>query len=117
MKRVWWVILIIGLLDSCIHAPVIPQQEISFRSDVQPIIAGNCQQSGCHGSTDFQKFPLVTYDDVIKNGEIKSGDANHSKLYKVLNGNDDDLMPPSGKLTVKQLYTIEFWIDQGAKNN
>lgn len=89
---------------------------ISFKDHVQPIIAGNCTAAECHPATGGE-FPLVSYNDVITNGEIKDGGG---ELIEVLKETDEDERmpkPPSPALSADQIKIIELWITQGAKNN
>jgi hypothetical protein len=107
----------IASLNACKHdypEPVAPT--ISFKDHVQPIITGNCTAAECHPATGGE-FPLVSYNDVIANGEIKDGGG---ELIEVLKETDDDERmprPPSPPLTADQIQIIELWITQGAKNN
>jgi mono/diheme cytochrome c family protein len=104
---------------SCRHQPVLPDRQISFSSEVMPILAGNCTQSGCHGSNGGE-FELLTYDDVMKDGRVVAGDAHHSKIYTSItatSGEDQMPQPPNSPLTSEQVQTIFTWIMQGAKNN
>jgi hypothetical protein len=92
---------------------------VSFKEHVQPIINGNCSAAECHPATGGE-FPLVSYNDVIKNGEIKEGNGKDSELIKVLKETDDSERmppPPSAPLTANQIQIIELWVTQGAKNN
>ena len=92
---------------------------ISFKEHVQPIITGNCTAAECHPATGGE-FPLVSYNDVIVNGEIKEGKGTDVELIKVIKStSDDDRMPqpPSSPLTENQIKIIELWVEQGAKNN
>lgn len=109
-----------GLISGCKHdypEPAAP--EISFSKHVQPIITGSCTAAECHPATGGE-FPLDTYSNIIKHGEIKLADADDSKLLEVLKTTDnDDRMPrpPAPPLTSSQIQIIELWIKQGAKNN
>ena len=108
------------LLGSCTHNPDLESiRDISFSSDIQPIIAGNCTQSGCHNDQGDSEFSLITYDDVINNGEVRAGNANGSKLYKAISNHSDKIMPPppSLELSSDQIKLVYIWIEQGAKNN
>jgi uncharacterized membrane protein len=104
------------MFASCAHEAVIPNSpEISFSTDVQGIIIGNCTQSGCHASgSDHESFSLVTYDDVMK--IVSPGNARNSRLYESIKQKS---MPPSSaaSLTDQQIKYIYLWIEQGAKNN
>jgi len=121
-KIIFPILLFIALagINACKHpSPEQEGPEISFKEHVQPIIGGNCTAAGCHPATGGE-FSLVSYSDVIKNGEIKEGDGKNSKLVEVLKETDnDDRMPrpPSEPLTANQIQIIELWITQGAKNN
>jgi hypothetical protein len=108
------------LLWSCTHEGNVDDvREIHFSSDIQPLIAANCSQAGCHSSTGDGEFSLIGYDNVIENGDVKAGDAHGSKLYKVVSNNDDDIMPPApaDPLNTDQIKLLYIWIEQGAKNN
>ena len=66
------VILFSFAATSCRNTPVIPESPvISFSSDLEPILAGNCQMSGCHGSSngggEERARPLDTYSNVMSN--------------------------------------------------
>ena len=114
-------ICLLLLLNSCKHNTDLASiGEISFSSYIQPIIAGNCTQSGCHNSQGDSKFSLVTYNDVISNGDIKEGDARGSKFYQVIsNHSGENPMPPSPlpMRSSDQIKLVYIWIEQGAKNN
>ena len=104
-------------INACKHdypEPVAPT--ISFKDHVQPIITGNCTAAECHPATGGE-FPLLSYNDVITNGEIKDGGG---ELIEVLKETDEDERmpkPPSPALSADQIKIIELWITQGAKNN
>jgi hypothetical protein len=107
-------------LNACKHESPVPEgPEISFQKHVQPIITGNCTAAGCHPATGGE-FSLVSYNDVIKNGEIKEGNGKDSELIEVIKETDDNKRmppPPSPSLTANQIQIIELWVAQGAKNN
>jgi hypothetical protein len=106
-------------INACKHdypEPVAPT--ISFKEHVQPIITGNCTAAGCHPATGGE-FPLVSYNDIITNGEIKDK-GEESELIEVLKETDEsERMPksPNPPLSANQIQIIELWINQGAKNN
>lgn len=93
-------------------------REVSYANEIAPIIGSNCSASGCHGSANYVKFSLSTYDQLI-NGGISAGSPNTSKLYNSLISLGDDVMPkkPFKELTEKQIQLIYVWIGQGTKNN
>jgi len=103
-------------LVSCKNVPIIPDTPaVSFKSDIQPILIGNCTESGCHSSTHPREFSLITYDDVTQVGV--------DKIYQVITGKGIqgmfNMMPPSSKkpLNDQQVTTIYLWIQQGYQNN
>ena len=107
-------------LLSCKHdADVAENPQISYGINVKPIIAANCAYSGCHSATNFQRFSLATYNDVIINGEVSGKDAINTRLYKSMVGRGAEIMPPSPKspLSDIQIKTVLLWLKQGAKNN
>lgn len=93
---------------------------IYFEKDVLPIITSNCAYSGCHNAASHKDGVILdNYNNVIKTGKIKSGNASGSKFYQVMVDTDPkDVMPPppATKLTSQQLKIISDWINQGAKN-
>ncbi len=78
--------------------------EVSFASQVKPIIDTNCQISGCHGS-NASTPSFATYTQVKANAEnIKSKTS-------------AKVMPPTGPLSDSNIKLISDWVDQGAPNN
>jgi hypothetical protein len=101
--------------QACKHpADLSAVPEISFSGQIQPLIIANCSKSGCHGESAYERFPLTTYDEIIRDGQVIPGQAHGSNLYDViLNGT----MPQDGKLSNETIQLIYVWIEQGAKNN
>jgi hypothetical protein len=78
--------------------------EVSFASQVKPIIDTNCQVSGCHGNN--ASLPsFATYTQVKAN-------ANNIKTKT-----STKVMPPTGPLSDNNIKLISDWVDQGAPNN
>lgn len=79
-------------------------QEVSYASQIRPIIDNNCQLSNCHG--DNPGLPSwATYNDVLaKASDIKIRTSNKT-------------MPPGGPLADDEIKLIADWVDQGAPNN
>lgn len=93
---------------------------VHYQADIAPIISSNCTFSGCHGLVNTEKFNLTGYDQLIKNGDVKSGSPEQSNLYQVINTfNKNKIMPasPYSRLNDAQIELIYVWIGQGAKNN
>ena len=117
---IFLVIAAAQFFSGCKQDPVIPDTPLAkFKDDIQAIIIGNCTASGCHGGVEPKSSPLLTYDDVLKNGDIKAKDANGSKLYILLKDLGEDRMPkkPNAPLSDEQIELVYLWIMQGAKNN
>lgn len=112
---------ILIFLNACRHdSDLASLPQISFANNIQPIIASNCTQSGCHNSQGDSRFPLVTYNDVMTDGKISAGNAHGSTLYNsISNHGTAKLMPPAPLPTLSedQIKLIFIWIEQGAKNN
>ena len=47
--------------------------EVSFVNEVQPLIASNCTQSGCHGAVNPEQFTLITYEEIM--AHVKAGNG------------------------------------------
>lgn len=107
-----------SIVTSCKHDPVLPEQKVSFASQVQPIFFASCQHSGCHGTVN-PEFPLITYDDIVHGDLVVPSKPHESEIYEVITATDDDKMPrsPYPALTDRQIRTIFVWIAQGAENN
>ncbi len=105
-------------LPGCMTEPDLENYPtVSFSNDVMLIIATNCNQPGCHGGIETEEFSLTTYDEVMAN--VKAGNGRKSKLYRIITGREDEIMPPEplSMLTDDQIRTIFVWIEQGAPNN
>ncbi|MCU0433780.1 MAG: hypothetical protein MUC87_10035 [Bacteroidia bacterium] len=109
----------LALAIGCKHEPVLPERQVSFATEILPIIQNSCQHSGCHGTQNTSEFTLLDYNDVMNNGDVKPGDAGDSKIYKAVTGQGEDLMPlaPYPALSKRQTTLLLVWIEQGAKNN
>lgn len=105
-------------LFHCSHDPVIPATpEISFSSQVLPVITSNCASGGCHNGHYYEELsPLTSYSEIV--ALVVPGNAHKSELYKVITTlSGENAMPPQGPLTEDQIRNIYVWISQGAKNN
>lgn len=121
MKTSLAVIILAGiaLATGCKHEPVLPERQVSFATEILPIIQTSCQHNGCHGTQNTSEFTLLDYNDVMENGDVKPGNAADSDIYKVVTGRDDEFMPlaPYPALSKRQTTLLLVWIEQGAKNN
>ena len=119
LKTLSLFVTITFLISSCKHKTNFNElSEVSYSKDIAPIISSNCSASGCHGTIEYEKLSLVTYEDLMKGG-VSAGSPEKSKLYRTLTSYGDDIMPkkPFNELTERQIQLIYVWIGQGAKNN
>lgn len=126
------VLLFVFSIDSCTHDPFLDATSLNdgesttsgcttggtvcFETSVLPIFLSSCARSGCHDSkTKKEGYVLNSYSNIVRKG-ISPGNANGSKLYKVLLASGEDQMPPNTPLSRAQKDSIALWINQGAKN-
>jgi mono/diheme cytochrome c family protein len=95
-------------------------QAVSFKADIQPIVAANCVS--CHGRAGG--LSLASYADLIKGGKdgavVKPGDADGSLLVQKVKGTQTigARMPFSrAPLPDADIQKIASWVAQGAKDN
>jgi len=108
-------LMLLVVLLSCTHDPVIPETpQVSFSTQVGPIFISNCATVKCHdGSAEFD---LSSYETVRKH--VKPGDARGSSAYRAITTLwGESAMPPNGPLSQQQINLIYVWIMQGAKDN
>jgi hypothetical protein len=98
--------------------PLNAQAPVSFSKDIQPILEQNCLS--CHGpSMQSSRLNLSTLEGALRGGArgsaIVPGQAEDSRLYRMVAGLDKPAMPLGGnKLADGQIAAIKSWIDQGA---
>src|SRR5262245_23599706 len=91
-----------------------PAAEVSFKTDVMPILATNCMN--CHGGKKKKGgVDLESYAGVMKT--IQAGKPDQSRLCKSLIGKGAKQMPPKSSLDDKEIELIRSWVAAGAKNN
>lgn len=101
------------------------QSDVSFISDVQPILQQYC--TSCHNSNFAQNnADLTTYSAILNSVGIEygntlviPGNATASGLVDVIEPNPEKVrrMPLNGSLTGNEINTIKAWINEGAQNN
>jgi len=105
--------LFAAALPSLLHA----QAPISFAKDIQPIFEASCWK--CHGaSVQLSKLDLRTRAGALGGGvhgpALAPGNAQGSRLYRMVSGAEKPAMPLDGKLTAEQIDAVRRWIDAGA---
>ena len=107
---------------SCTHSPQVITPEVSFSSDILPILEADCAINGsCHlgannGNDQISLDTAVAYTTIAAKHLVAGGDPAASVLYsQVSNG----IMPksPYPVLDAAKIALIYNWIKQGAKNN
>lgn len=118
--------ILIGIVANLGGCAKEPQKEISFSTQIQPIIKERCIECHATGGQGFQAsgLSMETYDSLMKGTKfgpvIKPGDAVSSTLMRLIEGKaDPSIRMPHGKqpLTDEQIKLFKEWITQGAKNN
>ena len=93
--------------------------EVDYQQSVQPIFARYC--TGCHNQRDAEgELSLESYADLKKggvDGSILAATAEQSKLFGVIQGTAEPLMPPEGepRPTEEEIAALSRWINAGAK--
>src|SRR5215831_13687464 len=94
--------------------------EPEFTKDVAPILTKYC--TGCHNDTDREgKLSLESYGSLLKGGAkggvVTPGQADLSRLVRVLTGAAKPQMPPEGEEAPKpaEIEILKSWIAAGAK--
>jgi mono/diheme cytochrome c family protein len=114
--------VITGALVMCACTP----KNVSYSSDVQPILAKNCSECHAPGKPGMEASGLETtsYQAVMKGGKfgalVKPGDAFTSALNMLVEGRvAPSIRMPHGKdkLPDKEIETLKVWVNEGAKNN
>ena len=108
------------LLSAC------AEKEVSFKADIQPILAKNCLECHAAGGAGAEKSGLLmsSYEDLMKGTRfgaiVKPGDGMTSALIMLVEGRADPLirMPHHKEpLSKDQIALLRAWVEQGAKNN
>ena len=92
---------------------------VSFKDNIQPILAERCALPGCHAAPGAAGLDLSKYDTFKKGGANGPAfDAGNGKGSLVVKRIDGGGMPPGGPpLDGDQVQLFIDWIDEGAKNN
>jgi len=93
---------------------------ISFKNDIQPILAERCAVPGCHAAAGAARgLDLTQYDTFKKGGNtgpgFVAGDGKGSLVVKRIDGGGMPLGGPP--LDGDQVQLFIDWIDEGAENN
>jgi len=102
--------------------------QVSFSTDVKPILDKNCLKCHVEGGMGYEKngLNMTSYESLMKGTKfgpvIEPGSAVSSTLARLISGEaDPSLKMPHGAgnqpLTESEVATIKAWVNQGAQNN
>ncbi|MFN8144451.1 MAG: hypothetical protein U0073_08540 [Bacteroidia bacterium] len=97
-------------------------EQVSFRTDILPVLRTNCSLSGCHSggspSGHLNLEDSLAYTELSRSGSgyINTTTPTHSLFYSQLISTSQP-MPPTGRLDDCTVHLILKWIQQGALNN
>ena len=103
-----------------VEEPVaIEEPGVSFKDDIQPILAERCSIPGCHAAPGAGGLDLTQYDTFKKGGNggaaFNAGNGKGSLVVKRIDGGGMPPIPPP--LNADQVQLFIDWIDEGAENN
>ena len=100
-----------------VEEPVV--EGVSFKDDIQPILAEECALAGCHAVPGAAGLDLTKYDTFKQGGNngpgFDAGDGKGSLVVKRIDGGGMPLGRPP--LDGDQIQLFIDWIDEGAENN
>ena len=98
---------------------VVEEPKISFKDDIQPILAERCAIPGCHAAPGAGGLNLSQYGTFKKGGNsgvaFAAGNGKGSLVVKRIGGGGMPPIPPP--LNADQVQLFIDWIDEGAENN
>ena len=96
-----------------------PAVKVSFKEDIQPILAERCAIPGCHAAPGAGGLDLSQYDTFKKGGNggaaFDAGNSKASLVVKRIGGGGMPPIPPP--LDANQIQLFIDWIDEGGENN
>jgi Protein of unknown function (DUF1553)/Protein of unknown function (DUF1549)/Planctomycete cytochrome C len=120
----WYLVVVTAVLvavsvpDAQAPAPRAAERPVDFAAEVRPVLEAKC--FGCHGDKlKLSRLDLRTRESAIDGGvhgpSIVPGQAEQSRMYRVVAGLEEPAMPMRGPaLTAGEVATIKRWIDSGA---
>lgn len=93
--------------------------QVNFANDIAPILQTYCV--GCHTADDPEGGLIMeSYDQLMRGGDsglsVTAGTANSSRLFMMLTGELDPVMPPEDepRPSEAEIELLAEWIEQGA---
>lgn len=115
-----------AILPAALALAACGQKEISFKSDVQPILKQYCMECHVENGKGYQKSGLLmtSYESLMKGTQfgpiVKPGDSLTSVMIMLVEGRaDPSIKMPHGKEPLPQdkIDLLKKWVELGAKNN
>ncbi len=103
--------------------PVVPEEpKVSFKDDINPILAETCAVANCHDGNGGGGLDLTEYDTFKAGGNRGAafvvGNGDGSLVVKYIKGEMQPQMPIGGvPLNAEQIQLFVDWINEGAENN
>jgi hypothetical protein len=111
----------------CFSLPALAQKDVSFKTDIRPLLDDYCISCHVPGGKGFEKsgLDMRSYKSLMTGTKfgpvIKAGNSVDSTLIMLVEGraNPAISMPYGikGGLSKDKIAVLRKWIDQGAKNN
>lgn len=102
-----------------VEEPVVEEPQVSFKDDIQPILAERCAVPGCHAAPGVAGLNLSQYDTFKQGGNggvaFDAGNGEDSLVVRRIDGGGMPPIPPP--LDADQVQLFIDWIDAGAENN
>lgn len=102
-----------------VEEPIVEEPLVSFKDDIQPILAERCAIPGCHAAPGAGGLDLTAYDTFKKGGNggvaFNAGNGKGSIVVRRIDGGGMPPIPPP--LDADQVQLFIDWIDDGAENN
>jgi hypothetical protein len=102
-----------GFIEQGMAAP-------DFQKDIAPLLRQYC--AGCHNDDDFEgEYSVERYADLVEGGSkgslLKPGNAEESRLIKMMGGRTKPYMPPRDdpQPTEEEKAVFKNWLATGAK--
>ena len=106
---------------------VVVPEDVSFSSDVVPILSASCGGVGCHGGSGTSGVSTANYDELMSSIGTQYGslavipsNASQSPLIDKLGSSPrfGSRMPLGGSpLTQTQISILRSWVENGAQEN
>jgi Planctomycete cytochrome C len=119
--------LLITAVIACVSLPVFAHDEVSFKSDIRPLLNDYCLSCHVPGGKGFEKsgLDMRSYQSLMKGTQfgpvIKPKDSFGSTLIMLVEGRADPALSMpfgiKGGLSKDKIALLSKWIDQGAKDN